>query len=101
MHLNGVLNHHNNVYWAEERPEEIDEKCLKDSKVIVLSALNAKKEMLGQYCFEDTEQDYSAFPTQLNHFPFSTCNYLTYDKVDNNISIFDKIHLQHLSCRQY
>ena len=56
FHLNGAVNHHNNVYWGDERPEEIDEKCLKGPKVTALCALNAKKGMLGPYWFEDSRR---------------------------------------------
>ena len=54
FHLNGAVNHHNNVSWGDERPEEIDERCLKGPYVTALCALNAKKEMLGPYWFEDS-----------------------------------------------
>ena len=54
FHLNGAVNHHNNVYWGDERPEEIDERCLKGPKVTAFCALNAKKGMLGPYWFEDS-----------------------------------------------
>ena len=54
FHLNGAVSHHNNVYWGDERPEEIDEKYLKGPKVTALCALNAKKGMLGPYWFEDS-----------------------------------------------
>ena len=53
FHLNGAVNHHNNVYWGDERPKQIDERCLKGPKVTALCALNAKKGMLGPYWFED------------------------------------------------
>ena len=36
FHLNGAVNHHNPVYWRDERPEEITEKCLKGPKVTAL-----------------------------------------------------------------
>ena len=49
FYLNVAVNHHNNVYWGDERPEEIDERCLKGPKVTALCALNAKKGMLGPY----------------------------------------------------
>ena len=51
FHLNGPVNHHNNVYWGDERPEEVDERCLKRPKVTAICALNAKKEILGPYWF--------------------------------------------------
>ena len=54
FHLNGAVNHRNNVYWVDERPEEIDESCLKGLKVTALCALNAKKGMLGPDWFEDS-----------------------------------------------
>ena len=54
FHWNGAENHHNKVYWEDKRSEEIDERCLKGSKVTALCALNAKKEMLGPYWFEDS-----------------------------------------------
>ena len=53
FHLNGAVNHQNNVYWGDKRPEEIDERCLKGPKVTALCALNAK-EMLGPYLFKDS-----------------------------------------------
>ena len=43
FHVNGAVNHHNNMYWGDERPEEIDERYLKGPKVTALCALNAKK----------------------------------------------------------
>jgi len=49
FHLNGAVNHQNNVYWRDERPEEIDERCLKGPKVTALCALIAKKGILGPY----------------------------------------------------
>ena len=55
FHLNGAVNHHNNVYWGGERPEEIDERCLKNPKLTTFCALNAKKGMLGPYWFEDSK----------------------------------------------
>ena len=42
-------NHHNNVYWRDDRPEEIDETCLKGPKVTALCVSNAKKGKLGPY----------------------------------------------------
>ena len=42
------------MYWRDERPEEIDERCLKGPKVTALWTLNAKNEMLGPYWFEDS-----------------------------------------------
>ena len=42
------------MYWRDERPEEIDERCLKGPKVTALWTLNAKKRMLGPYWFEDS-----------------------------------------------
>ena len=54
FHLNGAVNHHNKVYWEDERPEEIDERYLKGPKVTALCALNAKIGMLGPYWFEDS-----------------------------------------------
>ena len=54
FHLNGAVNHHDNVYWGDERPEEIDERYLKGPKVTALCALNAKKEMLGPCWFENS-----------------------------------------------
>ena len=55
-YLNGAVNHHNNVYWGDERSEKIDERCLKGPKVTALCALNAKKGMLGLYWFEDSRE---------------------------------------------
>ena len=54
FHLIGAVNHHNNEYWGDERPEEIDKRCLKGPKVTALCALNAKKAMLGPNWFEDS-----------------------------------------------
>ena len=54
FHLNGAVNHYNSVYCGDQRPKEINERCLKGSKVTALCALNAKKEMLGPYWFEDS-----------------------------------------------
>ena len=31
FHLNGAVNNHNNVFWGEQKPEEIIEKHLKGS----------------------------------------------------------------------
>ena len=42
------------MFRGDERPEEIDEKCLKGPKMTALCALNAKKGMLGSYWFEDS-----------------------------------------------
>ena len=42
------------MYWGDERPKEIDERCLKGPKVTALCALNAKKGMLWPYWFEDS-----------------------------------------------
>ena len=39
FHLNGAVDHHYNVYWEDERPEEIDVRCLKGPKVTALCAL--------------------------------------------------------------
>ena len=54
FHLNGGVNHHNNVYWGDERLEKINERCLKGPKVTALCAINAKKGMFGPYWFEDS-----------------------------------------------
>ena len=54
FHLNDAVNYRNNVYWRDERPKEIDERCLKDPKMAALCAINAKKGMLGPDWFEDS-----------------------------------------------
>ena len=56
FHLNVAVIHHNNRYWEDERPEEIDKRCLKSPKVTALCALNAKKGMLGPYWLEDSRR---------------------------------------------
>ena len=41
FHLNGLIttiNNHNNVFWGEEKPEEISEKSLKGLKVTAFVA---------------------------------------------------------------
>ena len=35
FHLNSAVNHHNNVYWGDERPEEIDERPKGDSSLCI------------------------------------------------------------------
>ena len=52
FHLNGAVNHLNSVYWRDERPKQIGQRCLKDPKVTALCGLNAKKRILGPYWFE-------------------------------------------------
>ena len=54
FHMNGAVNHQNNVYWGDERPEEVNKMCLKGPKVTALCALNAKKGMLGPFWFVDS-----------------------------------------------
>ena len=56
FHLNGAVNHHNNVYRGDERPKEIDERCLKNPNLTTLCALNAKERMPGRYWFEDSKK---------------------------------------------
>ena len=53
FHLNGAVNNHNNVFWGEEKPEEIGEKRLKGPKVTAFVAFNAKHGLLGPYWFEE------------------------------------------------
>ena len=36
FHLNCAANHHNNVYWGDERPEETDESYWEDHTQILL-----------------------------------------------------------------
>ena len=43
MAKSSMTSHYNNMYWGDERPEEIDERYLKGPKVTALCALNAKK----------------------------------------------------------
>ena len=40
FHLSGAVNNRNNVFWGEEKPEEISEKRLKGPKVTAFVAFN-------------------------------------------------------------
>ena len=53
FHLNGAVNNHNNVFWEEEKLEEISEKHLKSPRVTAFVVFNAKHSLLGPYWFKE------------------------------------------------